>query len=112
MTTDNKVLKDILSRLERLERTVFDARKKTTNKPTSNNLKRHKGATGGIRLLADNGFFNKKRSFGEIYKALENKGYHYTKQAVQTPLNNLSASSGSPLVSLSEKGHKLYAIRK
>ncbi len=111
MTTDEKVLRNIMSRLEKLERAVFRSRKGTTSQ-ADKDAKKYKGATGGIRLLADEGYFDKKRAFGDICKALESKGYHYTKQAVQTPLNNLSSSKKKILVALTEKGRKLYAKRK
>lgn len=111
MTTDEKVLKVIMSRLEKLERAVFRSGKNATTQPDKD-AKKYKGATGGIRLLADEGYFDKKRTFGDICKALENKDYHYTKQAVQTPLNNLSSSKKKLLVALTEKGRKLYAKRK
>lgn len=111
MTVDDKVIKQIISRLEKLERAVFHSSEKATGKEHPN-TKKYKGATGGIRLLVDEGYFDKKRTFGDICKALENKDYHYTKQAVQTPLNNLSSSKKRLLVALTEKGRKLYAKRK
>lgn len=111
MTTDEKVLRDIISRLEKLERAVFLSGKATTSQ-VDKDAKKYKGSTGGIRLLADEGYFDKKRTFGDICKALESKGYHYTKQAVQTPLNNLSSPKKKLLVALNDKGRKLYAKRK
>ena len=111
MSMDDKVLRDIVSRLERLERAVFGSGKETANKQHAD-AKKYKGATGGIRLLVDEGYFDKKRSFGEICKDLESKGYHYSKQAVQTPLNNLSSPKRKQLVAFTEKGRKLYAKRK
>lgn len=111
MKTETKALKEIISHLERLERAVFRSGKETSDK-AHQDPKKYKGATGGIRLLVDEGFFNKKRSFSEICKALEGKDYHYSKQAVQTPLNNLSSLKEKLLVAVTEKGRKLYAKRK
>lgn len=111
MTVDDKVIKQIISRLEKLERAVFRSVSVTTSK-ADKDARKYKGATGGMRLLVDEGYFDKKRSFGEICKVLENNGYHYTKQAVQTPLNNLSYPKSKLLVALTEKGRKLYAKRK
>ena len=111
MKPDDKGLREIISRLERLEHAVFGSRRKAASKAPTD-TKKYKGATGGIRLLVDKGFFDKKRSFGEIRKALEGKGYHFTKQAVQTPLKTFSFSRGKILVALTEKGRKLYAKRK
>jgi len=111
MTTDEKALRDIMSRLERIEHAIFHSVNASASK-TDKGAKKYKGATGGIRLLVDEGYFDIKRTFGEICKTLENKGYHYTKQAVQTPLNNLSSPKRKLLVALTEKGKKLYAKRK
>jgi hypothetical protein len=101
-------LKDILARLGKLEKVVFDNHQK---QPKSNESRNFKGATGGLRLLISKGFFNRKRTFGEIKEALASHEYHYSKQAVQSPLNSLS-KSGGPLVSFKEKGKKVYAKRK
>ncbi|SRR6266498_2869469 len=104
----NKTLKDLQSRVEKLERAVFAKREKASTETTANDFK---GATGGLRLLVSKGFFDRKRAFGEITEAVASHGYHYSKQAIQTPLNNLS-KPGSILVSLKEGGKKFYAKRK
>ena len=109
---NEKLLKTINARLTRLERKVFGSNEKPVDSAPKDAKKKYKGATGGIRLLLDENFFDKKRYFREVCKALELKGYYYSKQAVQTPLNNLSSSKGKVLVALTEKGKKLYAKRK
>ena len=109
MTIDAKMLKDIVARLQKLERAVFRSGQKS---PAVKSAGAYGGATGGLRLLIDRGYFVKKRAFGEIRKALEAKGYHYSPQAVQTPLNTLSSSASGPLVAFAEKGRKMYARRK
>lgn len=98
---------DVMARLEVLERAVFGANPK---KPTLAQDK-FKGATGGLRLLLSKGFFDRRRKFSEIETELNKQGYHYSKQAIQTPLNRMSLQSG-PLVGLREHGHKVYAKRK
>ena len=109
MATDiTKVLKDLQSRVKALEDIVFTKRQKTVPKKDSGDFK---GATGGIRLLLSKGFFDRKRTFGEINEALASHNYHYSRQAVQTPLNKLS-KAGSLLVGFSEGGRKVYAKRK
>ena len=109
MSSDiNKTLKDLQLRVKALENVVFTKRQKVAPKKDSREFK---GATGGIRFLVSNGFFDRKRTFGEINEALASYSYHYSKQAVQTPLNNLS-KAGSLLVSFSEGGRKVYAKRK
>ena len=105
----NETLKDLRSRIEKLERAVLlGKRQRTLEKVDTDNFK---GATGGLRFLATKGFFDRKRTFGEINEVLASHGYHYSKQAVQTPLNALS-KSGSVLVSFREEGRKVYAKRK
>ena len=69
------------------------------------------GATGGVRFLIAKGFFNSRRSFAEVEKAMQDNGYHYSKQAVQMPLGRLS-TVGGPLVALKNKGKNVYVKRK
>jgi len=111
MSVNEKALKKIIARIDKLESAVFGTGNRAKNSARTD-AKKYKGATGGIRLLADEGYFDKKRNFGDICIALESKGYHYTKQAVQTPLNNLSSTKGKLLVALTERGRKQYAKRK
>ena len=104
MTADS-ALDNILRRVEKLERAVFA---RNDSEPSSGDFS---GATGGLRLLLSKGFFDRRRFFSEIEAELQKQGYHYSKQAIQTPLNRLS-KSGGPLVGLREKGKKVYAKRK
>jgi hypothetical protein len=103
-----ELLKDIQNRIEKLERVVLPKSRQASAKGGADSFS---GATGGIRFLISKGFFDRKRAFGEIKKALADNGYHYSKQAVQTPLNALSRP-GSLLVSFREGGRKVYAKRK
>jgi hypothetical protein len=98
---------DLLARIDALERAVFGGK----TKPSKSTKADFKGATGGLRLLLSVGFFDQRRRFSEIEKEMNSRSYHYSKQAIQTPLNRLSLQSG-PLVGLKEKGHKVYAKRK
>lgn len=108
MTKDEKIIADLISRVEKLEREVFADKKIKSKSAGKENFQ---GATGGLRYLVSKGFFDRKRTFGEIKKALAGNNYHYSNQAVQTPLNNLSKAGGL-LVSLKEDGKKVYAKRK
>lgn len=112
MNADDKMLKSLISRVEKLERVVFSPKRDAPAPKPAGAKKNYAGATGGIRLLADSGYFDKRRTFGEVCKALESKGYHYSKQAVQTPLNLLSSVKNKLLVALKEQGRKVYAKRK
>ena len=104
MATED-TLRGLLRRVEKLERAVFADRATKPSKTT------FKGATGGLGLLLSKGFFDRRKFFSEIEAELQKEGYHYSKQAIQTPLNRLSLS-GRPLVGLRQKGKKVYAKRK
>lgn len=108
MNNKDKIISGLVTRIEKLEKAVFGGVKP---KPQFSGKKDFKGATGGLRLLISKGFFDRKRSFGEIKEALASHDYHYSNQAVQTPLNNLSKAGGL-LVSFKEGGKKVYAKRK
>ena len=112
MSADDKILKNMVLRVEKLERVVFRSKRDAADVKPAGAKRNYAGATGGIRLLADSGYFDKKRTFGEVCKALETKGYDYSKQAVQTPLNSLSSVKSGLLVGLKEQGRKVYAKRK
>lgn len=99
-------VKELLSRVQKLERVVFGKKIKAKAEPQA-----FKGATGGLRYLVSKGFFDRKRFFAEVEGELKKHGYHYSKQAIQTPLNNLSRAGG-PLVGFKENGKKVYARRK
>jgi len=101
--------KDLMGRVEKLEKAVFsEPRAKTISRKAEED---YSGATGGIRLLADEGFFKSKRSLGEIKNELAKRNYHYSLQAVQMGLNRLSKAFGI-LVAFKERGRKVYAQRK
>ena len=101
-----KTISALLLRIKKLEDAVFGQRKVTAIKP-----KEFTGATGGLRFLISKGFFDRKRTFAEIESELCKHNYHYSKQAIQTPLNNLSRA-GCALVGFKEMGKKVYAKRK
>ena len=107
MKTDND-MEDLIARIEKLEREVFGQGKAKAKSVKGRDFS---GATGGLRLLISKGFFDRKRSFSEIEGELLKNAYHYSKQAIQTPLNRLSKTGGA-LVGFKEKGRKVYAKRK
>jgi hypothetical protein len=105
--------KNLVARIEALESAVFGSTASAKPKLQSSKvpIDNFKGATGGLRLLISKGFFDRRRKFSEIETELIKQGYHYSKQAIQTPLNRLSLQTG-PLVGLREQGHKVYAKRR
>lgn len=106
---DEQSYKDVIRRIEQLEKVVFADRAKPATKNADS--KKYKGATGGVRLLIEEGFFNHKRLFGEVCDAVSARGYHYSKQAIQEALTRLSTKE-KILVSLEQKGKKVYAVRR
>lgn len=103
-------LEDLLRRVEALEQAILKAPKiKKTKSGTG--VEDFDGATGGVRFLIAEGFFNSRRSFAEVEKAMQENGYHYSRQAVQMPLSRLS-KVGGPLVALKDKGKSVYVKRK
>ena len=104
-----KEIKSIVARIEKLEQSVFGVEEEIifTKKIQGD----FSGATGGIRFLDFQKFFNGKRSLSDVRNELSGRGYHYSLQAVQTALNRLS-KPGSPLVTFKEGGKKVYAKRK
>jgi hypothetical protein len=107
-------LEDLLRRVEALEHAVIGKGTAKAKKPKANapsNAKKFEGATGGVRFLISEGFFNSRRTFAEVEKAMQDNGYHYSKQAVQMPLTRLS-TVGGPLVALQDKGKNVYVKRK
>jgi len=100
--------KSIVARIEKLEKAVFGGEEATSPKKEREAFS---GATGGIRFLASQKFFNGKRSLSDVKNELSKHGYHYSVQAIQNGLNRLS-KQGGPLVAFREGGKKVYAKRK
>lgn len=106
---EDKIIKQLTSRIERLERAVFGSGKKSAEK--KNAEPNFKGATGGIRMLISKKFFAGKKTLAEVRDALGKNGYHYSAPAVQMALGRLSTRKGS-LLSLEKGGRKVYVTRK
>ncbi len=106
---NKKILKQILSRLEKLETEVF-GKKNLKTKSVINKVK-FRGVTGGIRLLVSQKFFISKKTFTEIKEELHKRGYYSSLQAIQAALNKLSTKKG-PLVKFKEGKKNYYAQRK
>lgn len=100
----NKEMKEIMMRLEALERIVFAAPKKEPVK------RDYAGPRGGIAFLIAQGTFKQKKDLTQVRKELAQHDYHYSRQAVHSALGALS-KSGGPLVVLKESGNK-YVERK
>jgi len=90
---DEKTVKEILERLEKLEAKVsslLEAQRKPSEKPLEKPTpvkEEFKGLAGGINLMMKNGFFNTPRPVNEIQKELERLGYYHQTGAIRTALN-------------------------
>lgn len=104
---DETDLRDIIRRLERVEKVVFGDKK--ARQPAQRNG--FAGLKGGLNLLISRGFFKSKRALSDTRQGLEKHGYHYSAPAIQTTLNRLS-KRGGPLATFREGGKKVYVRRK
>src|SRR3989339_765191 len=104
MLMDEKTTKNILARLDRLEKAVFISGNKKTSAVKQEEFS---GPKGGILFLASKRFFNKCKTAPEVKDELEKNDYNYRIQVVQTALNRLTKNKG-PLTALSVGGKKVY----
>lgn len=70
------------------------------------------GATGGLRVLIDEGYFDSPRQLPEIIERLKQEGRHYSSAAISMGLLNLVKER--VLIRFRDKGDKKwkYVIRK
>jgi len=82
-------------------------------KPSSKKGRDTSGATGGIRLLIDEGKLDSPKQLPEIIEFLKQEGRHYSSQTVSMGLLNL-ATKERVLTRFRDKGEKSwkYAIRR
>jgi len=107
-TMDHQI-KEILTRLEKLEKVVFPkGHPKTASVPKA---QKFTGAKGGIMLLLSKNYFNQRRSAPDVKSELKKNEYDYSIQVVQTTLNRLSKGKG-PLVAHKDGDKKHYVRRK
>lgn len=106
---DEKTTKDILTRLSRLEKSVFGPGKKKAVKQGSTNFS---GPKGGILFLVSKGFLNKRKTALEVHTELQKNDYHYQLTVVRTALDRMSRGRTGLLTSFTNNGKKVYAKRK
>lgn len=105
---NEKTTKNILTRLDRLEKAVFGSGKR---KIPAVKQEEFSGPKGGILLLVSKGFLNKRKTAPEVKNELEKNDYNYRIQVVQTALNRLTKNK-DPLTTLTVSGKKVYVKRK
>ncbi|OIO30844.1 hypothetical protein AUJ77_01715 [Candidatus Nomurabacteria bacterium CG1_02_43_90] len=106
--TQEEINKDLYARLEKLESLLSGGKHVKVKENKSENFS---GAKGGILLLISKRFFSKKRNAPETKVELDKFEYFYNIQVVQTTLNRLSNKTG-PLITMDDKGKKVYVKRK
>ncbi|RLC37801.1 hypothetical protein DRH29_00060 [candidate division Kazan bacterium] len=107
-----KKLHELSKRVARLERLLILGRpSESASDPVGRAPSGFRGSTGGVRLLIKDGVFRQKCQLSDVVAALTKRGYHYSRQAVHESLRRLSSTHG-PLVSLKEKGRKVYVERR
>jgi hypothetical protein len=81
-------------------------------RPSSKGEKDTSGATGGIRLLIDEGKLDSPKQLPEIIEFLKQEGRHYSSQTISMGLLNLVRER--TLTRFRDKGEKSwkYAIRR
>ena len=106
---ENTSIKEILIRLEKLEKIVFHVKKESPKKESASN--NFSGAKGGILFLISKKYLDKPHSATDVKTELSNNDYHYSIQVVQTTLNRLSKVKGE-LVAMKDGDKKIYVKRK
>lgn len=104
---NEKEFKQLVSRVEKLEKVLL---REPKTKDLGTNEK-FSGASGGVRLLHSNGFFDQRRKLADVRTEMRKHGYDYSLQAVDAALARAS-KPGHILTTFREGGGKLYAKRK
>jgi len=111
---DEKTMKDLLERIEKLEARVsslLEAQRRPSGKPTLGR-EEFKGLAGGINLMIKNGFLNTPRLVGEIQKELERLGYYHQAGAIRTALNRDFMKKKQILTRIMKDKKWHYVIKK
>ena len=106
---EKEQIKDILSRLEKLEKEVFPTTKGSPK--VEKKGQDFSGTKGGVLFLISKGYFNQRRSAPDAKSELAKNDYHYSIQVVQTTMNRMSKAKGE-LVAMKDGGKKVYVKRK
>ncbi|MHA7646651.1 hypothetical protein [Nitrosopumilus sp. S4] len=107
MSSDAKKIKELESRISKLEKAVFPS-----NVSKKTNSKTYKGLTGGLSLLLDNNFFKKPKLVTEVQDELKKEGYYYSLQSTDTLLRRDMVNRKKILTRLKSGGVWQYVIRK
>jgi hypothetical protein len=110
LMNEKEQIKNILERLEKLEKEIFSTKKQTLkvgNKKPQN----FSGAKGGVLFLLSKKYFDQRRFAPDVKIELSKNNYNYSIQVVQTALNRIAKGKGE-LVAMKEGEKKIYVKRK
>jgi hypothetical protein len=116
MKKDPKAIADeiisLVSELAALAGAPINERPAQSKKPSPSGEKDKSGATGGIRLLVEDGKLDSPKTLSEIIEYLKQEGRHYSNPTVSMGLLNLVRER--ILTRLKDKGQKnwKYAVRR
>lgn len=106
-----KILKDHELRIKTLEGLLKSGKIETIKGKKDDVEKKYAGPKGGVLFLIDQGFLKNRKTATEVYSALDEEGYIYKREVIQTALNRLSNPKGF-LVKIEKNGKKVYVQRK
>lgn len=103
----HNTLKDIKSRLEKIENVVFKNKKVKKEKDSD-----YTGLSGGIRLIIDNKFLNKPKDVSEIVSEMKRENFHYPKESIRKMLSADFTKKKRILTRIKEGKVFKYVIRR
>jgi len=115
LTFNEKTLKDILERLDRLEAMVakLESQKEPLAKPvTAAEVESFGGLSGGINLILKDGFMNEPKSVDEIQKELERRGYYHSFEAIATLLRRDFMKRRQIITRIEKNGKWYYGLKR
>lgn len=103
---------ELVSELADLAGVKIEVKPLSKSVETKENGKKYSGATGGVRLLLKEGFFNEPKRLLEVSGQLKMEGRHYPNPSLSMGLLNLVRER--KLVRIQEKGKKTwhYVVRR
>lgn len=103
---------ELVSELAGLAGVKIDVESPPKSAETEKNKKKYSGATGGVRLLLKEGFFDEPKRLLEVSNQLKMEGRHYPNPSLSMGLLNLVRER--ELIRIQEKGKKTwnYVVRR
>lgn len=109
--TKQQIIEGIRVLLNELEGTE-DSSTSTPKKSVQQKSDSYSGCSGGLRHLAEQGYFDQPRNKQEIVEKLKEMGRYYSSSLVSMNLLNLSGNTEKLLTKLGQRGSYKFVIRK